>query len=127
MAAHLTAQTPWTTEEPGEGLPRDDSGARIARVEARSDTAVSTAAGGVTSRLTARQLQVIALLVDGLRYRDVAECLSISPGQVQRHVSHAVTRAGVLSINALVALAVAEGLLPAGETSPPAGAASLAP
>lgn len=61
-------------------------------------------------RLTFRQLQVIALLADGLRYREAAESLSISVRQVQRHASDAVARLGAANINELVALAVADGL-----------------
>lgn len=63
-------------------------------------------------RLTARQLQVLALLVDGLRYREVAACLSITENQVQRHVAGAVTRLQVRNALELVALAVREGLAP---------------
>lgn len=69
-------------------------------------------ASGLLDRLTARQLQVLALLVDGLRYRDVADCLSISEDQVQRHVSRAVGRLGVRNATELVAVAVREGLAP---------------
>jgi DNA-binding CsgD family transcriptional regulator len=67
---------------------------------------------GAMGRLTARQLQVTALLVDGLRYREVAACLSISERQVQRHVAAAVTRAAVRTANELIAVAAAEGLAP---------------
>jgi len=74
-----------------------------------------------TSRLTARQLQVVALLADGHRYRDIAACLSISAGQVHRHVANAVTRLGVDSVNELVTIAVAEGMVPS-RTSPAAKA-----
>ena len=65
----------------------------------------------VTGRLTARQLQVVALLADGLRYREVADCLAISPGQVHRHVRNAIARAGVATVTELVAVAVKEGVL----------------
>jgi DNA-binding CsgD family transcriptional regulator len=66
----------------------------------------------VLERLTARQLQVVALLADGLRYIEVAACLSISVRQVERHVADAIDRAGVRSANELVAVAVTEGLVP---------------
>lgn len=62
-------------------------------------------------RLTFRQLQVVALLSDGLLYAQVAEALSISVRQVQRHVSQAVARLDVRSAPELVAVAVAEGLV----------------
>lgn len=119
----------WTTEGPThERSPRDDVGAHAAQLAVRSDVAGSPGATGVTTRLTARQLEVVVLLADGLRYRDVAQCLSISPGQVHRHVANAVTRASVHSINELVAIAVAEGVLPAGEMSPSgSGLAGSAP
>jgi DNA-binding CsgD family transcriptional regulator len=64
------------------------------------------------SRLTSRQMQVVALLADGHRYRSVAACLSISPGQVHRHVRRAIDRLGVHSATELVAVAVAEGMVP---------------
>jgi DNA-binding CsgD family transcriptional regulator len=67
----------------------------------------------LTERLTARQLQVLALLVDGLRYREIAACLSIAEGQVQRHVARAIARVGARSPAELVAIAVAEGFAPA--------------
>lgn len=68
---------------------------------------------GAMSVLTARQLQVTALLIDGLRYAEVGACLAISERQVQRHVSQAIVRAGVRTANELVAVALAEGLAPA--------------
>ena len=64
-----------------------------------------------TGPLTARQLQVVALLADGHRHRSIAACLSISPNQVYRHARNAIDRLGVGSVNELVALAVAEGLV----------------
>jgi DNA-binding CsgD family transcriptional regulator len=65
-----------------------------------------------TQRLTARQLQVVALLADGLRHREVAACLSISERQVQRHVADAVARLGLRSAYELAAIAVSEGIVP---------------
>ncbi len=70
------------------------------------------AALGRLGCLAARQLQVLALLADGLRYREVAACVSISDGQVQRHVARAVARVGVSNAAELVAVAVSEGLVP---------------
>lgn len=67
---------------------------------------------GVLHRLTARQLQVVSLLADGLRHREVAACLSISVRQVERHVANAIARLGVSSVYELVAVAVGAGLVP---------------
>ena len=61
--------------------------------------------------LTARQLEVIALLAGGLRYGEVGVRLSISTRQVQRHAAQAVERAGVANVCQLVALAIEERLI----------------
>lgn len=100
--------TAWTPA-PESTRPRDpDEGSSTAAE--RDEPTVTVGIG----RLTARQIQVVALLADGLRYRDIAACLSISERQVQRHVSNAIARLGVASAGALVALAVAEGIVPLG-------------
>lgn len=62
-----------------------------------------------TGRLTARQIQVVALLADGMRYRQIADCLSISVRQVERHVADGIARAGVRNATQLVAVAVSDG------------------
>lgn len=102
----------WTTE-PASAAHADDTPAAV------------TAAGGgpapaaqdteqLTDSLTARQLQVVALLADGLRHREIAECLSISERQVQRHVADAVARLGLRNAYELAAVAVSDGLVPGG-------------
>lgn len=98
-------------------------GVRPAEVAAVPESPPPAAGGGSTSRLTARQLQVVALLADGQRYADIAACLSISAGQVHRHVAHAIERLGVRGVNELVAVAVADGMLP-GEGGRPAADAA---
>lgn len=55
--------------------------------------------------LTARQIQVVALLADGLRAQDIAACLGVSTSTVYRHIDRAKTRAGVASRSELVAVA----------------------
>jgi DNA-binding CsgD family transcriptional regulator len=71
-----------------------------------------TARTNPLDRLTARQLEVAALLVDGLRYREVAACLSISERQVERHIANALNRLGIGNVNQLVATVVEAGLVP---------------
>ncbi len=61
--------------------------------------------------MTARQLEVAALLIDGLRYDEVAACLSITERQVRRHVEHAIARTGVENANELVAVCRARNLV----------------
>lgn len=66
-----------------------------------------------TARLTARQLQIVALLADGLRADEIAQRLGITTSTVYRYVERAKDRTGVASLGELVALAVREGLVPA--------------
>jgi DNA-binding CsgD family transcriptional regulator len=91
-AAELVAASAGNEEEPAE--------------------AAAAPSAATTRRLTARQLQVVALLADGLRHREVAACLSISERQVQRHIADAVARLGLRSAYELAAVAVSEGIVP---------------
>ena len=61
--------------------------------------------------LTARQLQVVALLADGFRAKDIADQLGISTSVVYKHVDQAKQRAGVNSRYELVALIASLGLI----------------
>jgi DNA-binding CsgD family transcriptional regulator len=106
----------WTSEPPA--APACDAAAPEAAAVDRARTAHHASPSGRTRELTARQLQVVALLAEGRRYRDIAECLSISAGQVHRHVSNATRRLGVRTVSELVAIAVADGVV--SESSAPA-------
>jgi DNA-binding CsgD family transcriptional regulator len=97
-------------EPPGEPAAQ---AAEVVLAPAGEEPAPPEAPAPATRRLTARQLQVVALLADGLRHREVAACLSISERQVQRHVAEAVARLGLRNAYELAAVAVAEGLVPA--------------
>jgi DNA-binding CsgD family transcriptional regulator len=61
--------------------------------------------------LTARQLQVVVLLADGLRADDIAQRLGIATSTVYRYVERAKERTGVTSRSELVALAIRERLV----------------
>ncbi len=65
-----------------------------------------------TSRLTARQLEVVVLLRDGLHHAEIAECLSISARQVERHSREARERVGARTTSELVAMLVENRLVP---------------
>jgi DNA-binding CsgD family transcriptional regulator len=103
--ARPRAAPPAASPPPREEEPRNER-------QALALAAPEPQAAEELERLTARQLQVVALLADGLRYQEVAACLSISSRQVQRHVAQAVSRLGVRNANELVAVAVAAGLVP---------------
>lgn len=107
---------------PDEAPRNEDGSAADTAPDARGSTdATPTPArpgiGHGIDRLTSKQLQVVALLADGHRYEFIGECLSISAGQVYRHVRNAIERLGVENVNQLVAAAVAEGLVPRRERS----------
>jgi DNA-binding CsgD family transcriptional regulator len=95
--------------------------AEVAVATGGEDPAAPEAPPAASRRLTARQLQVVVLLADGLRHREVAACLSISERQVQRHVAEAVARLGLRNAYELAAVAVSEGLVP-GAAAPAAHA-----
>ncbi len=100
-----------TTPPPTADADRDAVRASLAPRDG-PHTRADNSAGTMTDRLTARQIQVAALLADGLRHREIAACLSISERQVQRHIAEAVTRLGLRNPYELAALAVSEGIVP---------------
>jgi len=73
-----------------------------------------TTTDAVGLALTPRQLQVVALLHDGLKQADIARALGITQRQVERLVRHARERARASTTTELLALAVAAGLVPVG-------------
>lgn len=105
--------TAWTTPERHAPTSTTDG-----PVDATNNNTVAGSQGAARARpsaaerLTVRQLEVVLLLADGLRHRDVAACLSISERQVQRHVAQAVTRLGVRSSYELVALVAGDRVTP---------------
>lgn len=105
--------TAWTTPERNAPASSADG-----PVDATNDIVIASPQGPETARpsaaerLTARQLEVVLLLADGLRHRAVADCLSVSERQVQRHVAQAVARLGVRNSYELVALVVGDRVAP---------------
>lgn len=63
-------------------------------------------------KLTARQLQVVMLVCEGLRHDEIARCLEIGVPMVRRHLEKARKRVGVGSTPELVAWAFAVELVP---------------
>jgi NarL family two-component system response regulator LiaR len=60
--------------------------------------------------LSARELEVLALLVEGLSNDQIAERLVISPGTVRHHVSACISKLGASNRTHAAALAVEHGL-----------------
>ena len=66
--------------------------------------------GPATAGLTARESEVLALLVDGLTNREIAERLVMSPKTVSVHVSHLIAKLGVANRTEAAARAVRDDL-----------------
>ena len=65
--------------------------------------------------LTARHLQIVAMLADGLRADEIADELGIAASTVYKYVKQAKDRASVNTRGELVAFAVREGFLLRGQ------------
>jgi DNA-binding NarL/FixJ family response regulator len=66
------------------------------------------------NRLTARQIEVLRLVADGVPGREIALRLNMSPLTVRTHVQNILTRLGVHTKPEAVALAMRHGKIPAG-------------
>lgn len=84
----------------------DELLARVRLLESRS-RAIAVHAG---SNLTPRQVEVLALLADGLTQREIAQRLKISPKTVGTHIEHVFRKLGVHSRAQAVALVLRGGL-----------------
>jgi DNA-binding NarL/FixJ family response regulator len=69
---------------------------------------------GVAERLTARELEVLKLLADGLDQDQMAARLFISPKTVGTHIEHILAKLGVRSRAQAVAIAYREDLVESG-------------
>jgi DNA-binding CsgD family transcriptional regulator len=112
LAPAATSPPPHAPADDGPVNAASDAALRPPRRH-RAHAPGDIASGG----LTARQIQVAALLADGLHYSEVAACLSISERQVQRHVAEAVARLDINNVYELVAVVVAQGIVPSHGTA----------
>ncbi len=62
--------------------------------------------------LTERELEVLALMVEGLRRVEIAEMLGVSPNTVRTHAQNLQAKLGVHSDVAAVSIALGAGLRP---------------
>jgi DNA-binding NarL/FixJ family response regulator len=65
---------------------------------------------GIILRLTAREREVLRMLVEGLSSRDMARCLYLSPHTVRSHVQSVLAKLGVHSRLEAVALVMRNGI-----------------
>jgi DNA-binding CsgD family transcriptional regulator len=71
----------------------------------------STEASPLVESLTARETQVLRLLVDGKTDRDIAAELFVSPKTASNHVASILAKLGVETRTAAAALAIRQGLV----------------
>lgn len=76
------------------------------------------ARGPKTHELTKRELEVLALLVEGLGQDEIAEKLFVSPKTVGKHIEHILGKLGVHSRAQAVAFALRDESLRSGVSSP---------
>jgi DNA-binding NarL/FixJ family response regulator len=87
-------------------LKTDQFLAHMRRLMARSDRSGPGAAG-----LTAREHEVLGLLVDGLRPSEIAEQLCIVPKTASSHIEHILAKLGAHTQAQAVSFAVRDGLV----------------
>lgn len=62
-------------------------------------------------RLSARELEVLALIVDGLTNKEIASRLCLSPDTVKNHVVHIIQKLGVSDRTQAAVMAVRQGMI----------------
>ncbi len=119
--ARLTMQMPPAISCPAPAAPLAPPAAEAGDPPAASEPASRSATTTAVSPgrrpdagLTARQIQVVALLADGLRAQEIAARLGVSTSTVYRHIDRAKTRADVASRSELVAVALSSAARGAG-------------
>jgi DNA-binding NarL/FixJ family response regulator len=91
-------------------LAGDELLARVRGLVRRVGTQVPTAAESARSELTARELEVLMLLADGLDQRAIARRLFIAPKTVGKHIEHILQKLPARSRAEAVAIAYRRGL-----------------
>jgi len=83
-----------------------------------AQSAQATPGSAALTGLTARELDVLRLLMDGLRDREIAERLGTSPKTAMRHVANIFAKMGVQSRTQAAHRGREAGLLPADDATP---------
>jgi DNA-binding CsgD family transcriptional regulator/tetratricopeptide (TPR) repeat protein len=92
---------------------------RLRQIGARVPRGPNAATRGHPAGLTSREIEVVALVVEGLRNAEIAERLVISPKTVDHHLSSLFTKLGVTSRQAAATKALRLGLVPVMGGVPP--------
>jgi DNA-binding CsgD family transcriptional regulator len=101
----------WTA---GTALPLEEAITEALQAADPAEVATPTPASpdlAVAAGLTVREAEVLRLLAQGLKDREIGEALSISPHTVHGHVTHLLAKLGLESRTAAAAFAVRHGLV----------------
>jgi DNA-binding CsgD family transcriptional regulator/tetratricopeptide (TPR) repeat protein len=110
--AHVLAEHALeTTRELGLGQTAAWAQRLVDRAATERDGISSRAPDPARHGLSARELEVLLLIAEGLADRQIAESLSISHRTVSTHVASILNKLGVSSRAAAVALAVRQGII----------------
>jgi DNA-binding NarL/FixJ family response regulator len=105
--------------EAAAALERSAVEAELRALGVRDDPGRTRPQGSGPGRLTAREVEVLSLVAQGLSNRDVAAALVLSEKTVARHLANIFSKLGVTSRTAAAAFAFEHGLV-ASAMSPPA-------
>jgi predicted ATPase/DNA-binding CsgD family transcriptional regulator len=97
-------------EADGRARPTAEMIDLVAQLRPKQDDAVSNGKAADGSHLTARELEVLVLLVEGRTDREIAETLAISPNTATRHVANIFAKLDVTSRTAAATYAIRNGL-----------------
>ena len=91
----------------------DELLARVRRLISRSrrGRAASSHRAAIDTELTFREREILALLAEGMRPKQIARELVISPKTVASHLQHVLAKLGVHSRAEAIAIAYREGLV----------------
>ena len=67
--------------------------------------------GSILAQLTSRQREILQLIAEGCRTREIAERLSLSIKTVETHRTHLMERLGIWDVPGLVKFAIKAGLI----------------
>lgn len=95
---------------------RDDRGRLADRPEAAAWESPEVALPSTSPSLTARELEVLALVAQGQTNREVARSLTVSPATVKRHVENILGKMGVVDRTEAAVRAIQFGLLTAADS-----------
>ena len=99
------------------GQRTDDTDRRLTlpdRRSKRTDRRLHGRAPGVADAITDRERQIIALIADGSKNKEIAKTLSISPKTVEKHRANLMKKLSCHSTSQLAIYALENGLLMAG-------------